>query len=283
MTAQPLQIGPYQIHTIVTSRFGLDGGAMFGSVPKAVWRRQLEADANNLVGLVARTLVVRGDGRTFLVDTGIGHRFPDEARARFDIDPGVDILGSLSRLDIEASEVSDVLLTHLHFDHAGGLFQGPMERPEPVFPRARILVQRSNWERGRDPGPKERASYRPEDVEPLARCDVKLLGGNEEVFPGIRVRATDGHTVGHQTVEIDDGSTYLIYTGDLVPTASHLRLAYTMGYDMSAETLVRDKQALLKSCMERDGILVFDHDPRTAACRLGENEKGFFIREKIDF
>lgn len=283
MSGQPLQIGPYQIHTIVTSRFGLDGGAMFGSVPKAVWRRQLEADGDNLVALVARALVVRGDGRTLLVDTGIGHRFPDELRERFDIDPGVDVLGALSPLGIDPSEVSDILLTHLHFDHAGGLFRGPVERPDPVFPRARILVQRSNWERARDPGPKERASYRPEDIEPLARCDVTLLDGDEEVLPGIRVRATDGHTAGHQTVEVDDGSTYLVYTGDLVPTASHLRLAYSMGYDMSAETVIRDKRALMKGCLERNGILVFDHDPRTAACRLGEDEKGFFIREKVVF
>jgi glyoxylase-like metal-dependent hydrolase (beta-lactamase superfamily II) len=281
MSQEALRIGPYQARTIVTSRFGLDGGAMYGSVPKALWQRETPADERNLISVVARALVLRGEGRTILVDTGTGHRFPETVRTRFDIDPGVDVAGALAQVGVEADDVTHVLLTHLHFDHCGGLFRGDEDRPEPAFKNARIMVQEANWERARDPGPKERASYRPEEVEPLGRCDLRLLHDNEEPLPGIRVRSSDGHTQGHQTVEVCGDETFLVFTGDLVPTASHLRLAFSAGFDMCAEWVIRDKKELLANCMARGGIVVFDHDPRTSGCRLGENEKGYFIREKI--
>lgn len=281
MPQQALQIGPYRVRSIVTSRFGLDGGAIFGSIPKMLWQREIPANEENLIPVVARSLVLQGDGRTVLVDTGTGHRFPDVIRARFDMDPGVDVAGALGRVGVGPDDVTHVILTHLHFDHCGGLFRGGGDRPEPVFGKAEILVQESNWERARDPGPKERASYRPEEVEPLARCDLRLLRDDEEPLPGIRVRSSDGHTQGHQTVEVADRETFLVFTGDLVPTASHLRLAFSAGFDMCAEWVIRDKKLLLAECLRRRGIVVFDHDPRTSGCRLGENEKGFFIREKV--
>lgn len=282
MPPVPLRVGPYEIRAAVTSRFGLDGGAMFGSVPRPLWARESAPDEGGRVALVARTLVIRGEGRTVLVDTGIGSRFPEKAREHFAIDPGVEIVSALRGIGVEPSDVTHVLLTHLHFDHAGGLFRGGIDRPEPVFPGAKILVQEANWERARRPGPKETASYRPEEIEPLSRCDLVLLGDEAEPLPGIRVRASDGHTRGHQTVEVFDGDRFLIYTGDLVPTVSHLRLAFSMGYDQWAERVIEDKERLMDDCLRRDGILVFDHDPRVSACRLGRNDKGFFIREKID-
>ncbi|MBD3334889.1 MAG: MBL fold metallo-hydrolase [Candidatus Eisenbacteria bacterium] len=277
-----VEIGPYHIQTLIGSRFGLDGGAMFGSVPRAVWTREIDPDAGNRIPLVARPLVVRGEGRLILVDTGCGHRFSPKAREQLAIDPGVDLGGALRAAGIEPREVTHVVLTHLHFDHSGGLFAGTEEEPQPLFPQAKILVQRENWERARDPGPKERASYRPQELQPLADCDLELLDGPGEPFPGIRVRVTDGHTRGHQTVEIEGGDAWLLYAGDLVPTVSHLRSAFTMGYDMRAEEVIRDKEELLEACRARDGILVFDHDPRLAACRVGRTAKGFHARRKFE-
>jgi glyoxylase-like metal-dependent hydrolase (beta-lactamase superfamily II) len=277
-----MEAGGYEVRTVVTSRFALDGGAMFGSVPKSVWSRKTAVDEANRIPLVSRTLVLRGRGRIVLVDTGIGRRFDDKGLRLFAIDPGVEIVRALRAAGIAPEEVTDVFLTHLHFDHAGGLFGGSRDQPVPNFPRAKIYIQRANWERAHAPGPKERASYRPEEIRALEESDLVLLEGESEPLPGIRVQAGDGHTRGHQVVWVGEGREAILYTGDLVPTVSHLHLAYTMGYDMCAERLLAEKEACLEACRRQGAVLVLDHDPGVPGGRLGRNEKGFFVQERMD-
>ncbi|MBU1700141.1 MAG: MBL fold metallo-hydrolase [Candidatus Eisenbacteria bacterium] len=279
----PVKIGPYEVRTVITSRFGLDGGAMFGSIPRGVWTKEITPDEDHRIPMVARTLVIQGEGMTILVDTGVGHRFSDVMKAHLNLDAEVQIGAELRKAGIEPEQVTHLFLTHLHFDHSGGLFRGSIEKPEPNFPHAKILIQRENYERASNPGPKERASYRALELEPLSKSDLVLLDGEAEPLPGIRVRVTHGHTRGHQSVEVFSKNDFLLYPGDLAPTISHLRLAFSMGFDMHAEDLVQDKERLLDLCLQRDGILVFDHDPRVPACRLGRTEKGFHAKKSYDF
>jgi glyoxylase-like metal-dependent hydrolase (beta-lactamase superfamily II) len=177
--------------------------------------------------------------------------------------------------------VTDVILTHHHFDHAGGFFRRDAEgRSRAVFPAARHFLQRANHELARDPGPRERASYFPENLEPLAAVRLELVDGDAEIIPGVRVVRSDGHTVGMQTVRIEGGGRVARYLADISPTTHHIRTPYTMGYDMCTRQLMEEKEALFAAAREEDAILLFEHDPQVAAGRIVE-EKGKVRIQKV--
>lgn len=270
-----MRLGPFEISTVVHGTFRLDGGAMFGTVPRTVWSKLSPPDEDNRILLAARSLVIRAGDGIVLVDVGMGDRWTDKLRRIYDVRPGPATAPGL-----DPAEVTDVVLTHLHFDHARGVFRarpGDESEVDLGYPAARVHVQASNYETARAPNARERASYMAEDVRFLERTRLILAAGAQEIYPGIRVHATNGHTRGHQWVEVRAEGRTVAFPSDIVPTSRHLPLPYLMGYDISAETLLVEKEALLRRAVEEDWILVFSHDPDIAAGRVGLDDKGRYV------
>jgi glyoxylase-like metal-dependent hydrolase (beta-lactamase superfamily II) len=269
-----MRFGSYDITTYTHGFFRLDGGAMFGTVPKAIWSKLSPPDDDNRILLAARSLVIRTGNRVILVDAGMGDRWTEKLRRIYDIRPAE---GGGPGFDPES--VTDVILSHLHFDHARGIFRARPEgegAAELRYPEARIHVQAANYETARSPNARERASYIAEDVKLLERTRLVLASGSEEIAPGIWVHGTNGHTRGHQWVEVRADGRSFAFPSDIVPTSRHLPLPYLMGYDISAETLLVEKDALLGRAVDEGWILAFSHDPDVAAGRIGRDEKGHY-------
>jgi glyoxylase-like metal-dependent hydrolase (beta-lactamase superfamily II) len=274
-----LDAGGYRVRALSAGVFRLDGGAMFGSVPKALWQARAPADAENRIELSTRVLYLESrDGRRrILIDLGNGEKFDEKSRQMFALEPrppadwGVPLDG-----------ITDVILTHLHFDHAGGISRKAADgRLELCFPRARVHLQRANWENARAPTERERASYLRENIEPLERADLRLLDGDGEVLPGIRALVFDGHTRGLQGLVIGDGPGAVAFPSDLIPTASHLHLPWIMGYDRCAETTLEEKRRFLERAAAERWVLVFEHDPRIAAASVQVDERGRYAIDRV--
>lgn len=275
-----IRLDAFLVRSYCHGFFRLDGGSMFGTVPKAIWAKLAPPDPDNRIRLAARSLVVEAGDRVVLVDAGPGDRWPEKLRRIYELEPLPP-----DRMALDPEKVTDVILSHLHFDHARGLFQaGPGNDGEPVlrFPNARVYVQAANYETARRPNIRERASYIAEDVKLLERTHLVLTSGSQEVLPGLWVHETHGHTRGHQWVELRTGGRSLAFPADMVPTACHLPLPYLMGYDMSAETLLTEKEAFLSRALAEDWIIAFAHDPDIEAGLLGKDDKGHYtLREAV--
>jgi glyoxylase-like metal-dependent hydrolase (beta-lactamase superfamily II) len=256
---------------------------MFGAVPKGIWERCEEVDLENRIGLVARVLYLRDEARRVLIDAGLGEKFGSREGGRFAISST-----PAAQLPFRWEDLTHVVLTHLHFDHAGGITArqaDPSSAPRfrVTAPRARIYLQKRNWELAQSPGPRERASYLPENVEPLRSSNLELLEAEAEALPGLIVHPSDGHTRGMQWVTLGRGRNALAFPADLVPTRSHLHLPFVMGYDMCVETLLREKEAFLRQAEEEGWIVVFAHDRIVPAARIGRGADGKFqVKEVIE-
>ena len=269
-----MRFGSFDISLYNHGYFRLDGGSMFGTVPKTIWSKLAPPDDDNRILLAARSLVVRTGNRVFIVDAGLGDRWTEKQRRIYDIRPGAD-----DAAGFDPGSVTDVVLTHLHFDHARGIFR---ERPgaegevDPRYPDATIHVQAANYENAKRPNARERASYIAEDVKLLGRLRLDLTSGSQEIYPGLWVHRGDGHTRGHQWIEIRTDGPSLAFPADIIPTSRHLPLPYLMGYDVSAEILLEEKDDLLNRAVAGGWILVFGHDPDVPAGRITRNEKGHY-------
>ena len=264
-----LALGPWTAHTLETGFLWLDGGAMFGSVPKALWSRTNPPDEKNRIRLAMRCLLIEGEGRRILVDDGVGDKLaPRFAEIyRVELEPHT-LERSLGLLGISVEDVTDVVLTHLHFDHAGGSTRRVGDRLVPRLPRARYHVQRRNWENAAAPNLRERASYLPENFEPLREAGVlTLVEGPQEPWPGIELFTADGHTRGQQLVRVSGGGATLYFVADLIPTASHVRIPFVMGYDVAAIETMEEKRALLARASEEGAWICLEHDPALALAR----------------
>lgn len=262
--------------------FRLDGGSMFGSVPKNLWAKRIPADSENCIRLATRCLVVRDEAarRVFLIDVGMGEKWSEKSRQIFAIDNL-----SPEAVGIEANEITDVLLTHLHFDHAGGIsrYKSGSQSLELVYPRARVTLQRENLENAKSPSVKERASYLAENYAPLEQAELVLVDGDVEVHPGIFVHQVNGHSRGQQWIEVRGGGKAIFYPTDLIPTHHHLPVPFHMGYDACAETVLKEKQLFLERARQERAIVVFEHDADLAACTVKLDERGHYaVDERID-
>jgi len=271
-----MNIGGYDITAISGGNFGLDGGAMFGIIPKPLWEKQVRADDRNRIDLTARVLLVRGHGRNILVDTGLGNKWSGKHRDIYKIDPAsLQIQKALADLGLDPGDITDVILTHLHFDHAGGATREENGELIPAFPNATYYIQRKNWEWANNPSPKDAGSYRKENFVPLQNHGVlEFVEGEEEIFPRIRLFLSDGHTRAQQLPLIRDGEETLFYSGDLIPTAVHLPLPWVMGYDNFPLKTIEEKEHILNQAADEHWILFLEHDPGTAALTVRRTEKG---------
>jgi glyoxylase-like metal-dependent hydrolase (beta-lactamase superfamily II) len=272
-----LTLGGWTIHTIETGFLGLDGGSMFGSVPKPLWSRLQPPDERNRIRLAMRCLLLEGHGRRVLVDDGIGDKFPPKLADIYAIDTREHSLeSSLAACGIGVSDVTDVLLTHLHFDHAGGSTKREGERLVPRLPRARYYVQRRNLENARQPNPRERASYLPENFEPLVDAGVlELWDGPFTPWPGVEVFLADGHTRGQQLVRVSGPEGVLYFATDMIPTSSHVRIPFVMGYDVAAIETMKEKRELLERATSENAWVCLEHDPLVALARPARDGDDF--------
>lgn len=252
--------------------FKLDGGAMFGSVPKNIWNKLISADEQNRILLALGSLIIETKDRKFLIDVGMGDKWSEKQIGIYDIknSPRNKILDS----------VTDVILTHLHFDHAGGISKHNKEgKLEAAFPGAKVHIQRANLENAGKPNRKEKASYLLENVSALDFYDLNVVDGDVEIFPGITVHKIDGHTVGQQWIEIvinDNAKPYkkIFFTTDLIPTHHHAHPGFSMAYDMQALKILEEKEQVLKRGLKEDAIIVFQHDLQSPFGKVEVTEKG---------
>ncbi|NOX89003.1 MAG: MBL fold metallo-hydrolase [Calditrichaeota bacterium] len=278
-----MQIGSYEVFTVQTGFVSLDGGAMFGVVPKTLWSRTNPADEFNRIQLALRTLIVKSSDRLIIVDAGVGTKMNEKLRKIYNTDHSEHNLEQgLARHGITFDQVTDVIITHLHFDHVGGATFIDNGELKPTFPNAKYYVQGEQWYWATNPSEKDRASFMPENFMPLKEAGQLVeLDGPKELLPGVEVLVMYGHTQGMQLPKISDGKTTLLYCADLIPTASHIPLPYIMAYDNNPLITLQEKKRLLPRAVEENWILVFEHDPFRAAGRAVQTEKGFRLGEEI--
>lgn len=271
-----MTIGQYTLDAVETGRFALDGGAMFGVVPKPLWSRTNPPDDRNRITLAARSLLLRDGRRTILIDNGNGPKFTEKLRDIYRLEDGdSNLAASLGALGVKFTDVTDVILTHLHFDHAGGSTVIENGRAVPAFPNARYHVQAAHWAQAMNPTPRDRASFFPDDYLPLRDAGVlEFTDGEGEIFPGIRVVVTNGHTTAQQLPLISDGRTTLLFSCDLFPTTAHLPLPYVMAYDLRPLVTLEEKRTVLERAADERWVLFFEHDPGTVACTVARGPKG---------
>lgn len=274
-----LAIGGWQIDPVDTGRFWLDGGAMFGVVPWTMWSKLNPPDAKNRIELGMRAMLLRGHGRTVLVDCGAGEKWSAKLAEIYGMTPaGSAVERGLAALGVKTADVTDLVLTHLHFDHAGGLSRlGPDGALELVFPQALHWIQRTNLDWARKPHEREKASYLEEHVGPLGEAPgLRAISGSEPIYPGLSFVCCDGHTFGQQLPLVTGPEGTLFYCADLIPTFSHLPVPWVMGYDLNALLSMREKRGVLERAAKEGWIVFSEHDPGTAAARVTLDDKGRF-------
>ncbi len=266
-----MRLGTFQVNAVETGRFRLDGGAMFGVVPKVLWEKTNPADEKNRITMALRSLLIRGEGRTILVDCGAGTKWSDKLIDIYAIDHSqYDIDTSLAALGIHRDQVTDVVLTHLHFDHVGGATRYNEQREVVLsFPNATYYVQEENLSHAHAPSEKDRASFIDSTIAPLQQSGrIKSLKGDSEIVPGVKILVNHGHTPGQNLVTVTGDNKTVLFCGDTIPTASHIPVPYVMGFDLYPMTTIQEKKKLLQKAVEEDWILCFAHDPVTAACTV---------------
>ncbi len=273
------KIGSYSLYSIETGRFGLDGGAMFGIVPKPLWSRRTSADDRNRIPLNMRCLLLEGQGRVILVDNGLGEKYDDKFAQIYAIDETYPTLrDSLQRAGFSEEDVTDVVLTHLHFDHCGGSTRRTPKGYELVFTNARYHVQRAHWDWALDPNLREQASFLHENIGPLGESgQLSLLDGRMELFPGIELILVNGHTESQQLVKVMDEETTLLYVADLLPTTAHIRLPWIMAYDVRPLVTLEEKARLLREAADGGWHFFFEHDPEIAVATAQDSERGIDV------
>ncbi len=289
MGGHTMIFGNFELNALDTSLFALDGGAMFGVVPKPLWSKAYHrGDELNRIPVAARPLLVRprsGDhGRCILIDTGNGALFDDKTAGIYCIDQSKSsVLPALERLGLNAGDITDVILTHLHFDHAGGTVTRQSGKLLPAFPNARYHVQKEHAIYARRTSEKDRASFNPDSFLPLfSEGLVELTDGAARLFEGISVVPANGHTVAMQVVKIESEGRSLIFCADLVPTSTHLHLPYVMSYDNFPLTTIEEKKRLLNDAVRDKSILYFEHDAFMCAATIEPGPKGYRVKEKIE-
>ncbi len=278
-----VQLGDFRLDVVSDGTFRLDGGAMFGVVPRVLWERVYPPDERNRIRLGLNCLLVRTGRETVLVDTGIGQKWSDRELDMFGIEHETTVADSLAELGLSPNDVDVVVCTHLHFDHAGGNTRpGADGAPEPTFPRARYVVQAGELMTARAPHERERASYLPANWEPLvASGQLETVEGEVEIVPGIRAFPVRGHNDYTQLVEVESGGERAVYFADIIPTTRHLRPAWVMGYDLYPVELLERKKELLSRAIDEQWVCVFEHDHEMPLARITRDERGTPVAEPV--
>ena len=264
------QLGDLELISLCDGFFGLDGGSMFGVVPRVLWATKAPPDERNRILLATRPLLVRGV-RTMLIDAGLGNKPDEKFREMFAFDRARNIEHALAEAGVALEDVDIVLATHLHWDHAGGFTtKDASGRVKPTFPRARYVVRRGEWEAATHPHERNRASYQPLDFLPLAEAGVlELVDADQTIMPGVKVQRTGGHTADHQVIWMQSGGKRAVYAADLLPTVAHAPDPWVLGFDLYPVDSLAAKKALKKDAGS-ETLIFLPHDPAVAAGHLVE-------------
>jgi glyoxylase-like metal-dependent hydrolase (beta-lactamase superfamily II) len=275
-----LQLDTLEVHHLCASRFRLDGGTMFGVVPRPLWEKVSPPDERNRVALACNCLLVRQDRDLTLIDTGCGSAWTAREQEIFAFDPAHTLPQALAAAGFTPDQVTRVILTHLHFDHAGGALHLEEGELRPLFPHATYLVQRGEWQAALQGLSIMKSSYRPEALRPLEQSgQLRLLEGDTDLDGQLSTFVTGGHTAHHQGVWVRAGGHTLVYPGELLPTRAHLRLHWNMAYDMFPyQTLTRKKTFLAQALAQR-WIIAWNHDPHLSWSRLSGAEDHLHLDE----
>lgn len=275
-----------RLHSLEGNTQRLDGGAMFGNAPRALWERWITPDAKHRIPLACRAMLLEDGPRRILFETGIGAFFAPEMRERFGVvETEHVLLRELARLSLRHEDIDVVVLSHLHFDHAGGLLSAyaPGVAPELLFPNARFVVSRRAWDRANAPHARDRASYIPE-LQPLlaasGRLEIVEGGTSQALGAEIRLHQSDGHTPGLLLAEIPSARGPIVFGGDLIPGTAWVHLPITMGYDRYPELLIDEKKALLSDLVDRGGHVFFTHDSEVAMARIVRTPEGRYVADE---
>lgn len=263
MTPDKLKLGDFEIFGLRDGFFYLDGGAMFGIVPKVLWEKKCPADIKNRIKLALNSLLVKTPEALVLVETGIGAKFDQKFQDIYGVEGKPGLLTSLLRRGFRPEDIDIVINTHLHFDHCGGnTSQNKEGEIVPTFSRARYIIQKGEWESALQPNERDKSSYLPENFLPLEKHGLlELVNGDQLVVPGVKVVLAPGHTSRHQCVKVQSRGQALLYLGDLVPTSAHIGLPYIMSYDLYPLVTIETRKRYYEQALAENWILAFVHDP----------------------
>jgi len=267
-----MKIGDYEILMADDGTFKLDGGAMFGVVPKTIWQKFFKPDDQNRIELSTNTLIIRYKKFTALVDLGMGDKFDEKQLAIYDIKREKNLIQNLEGMGIHRDEVTHVIITHGHLDHTGWATMRVKNSIIPTFPNAKYYFQEDTYEEIKFPNEKTRPNYNYLNFENLDD-QLEIIRGDEEIFPGLELMKTGGHTKGHQVPILRAGNRTVIYFGDLLPTASHIKPAYIMAYDLYPMDTFYKKKELLEKANEEQWIITLEHEPVKKVVKLLDVDK----------
>lgn len=278
-----MKLGAFEIYPVTDGRFRLDGGAMFGVVPKTLWQKCCPADELNRIPLSLTCLLIKAQGKHVLVDTGLGDKEDEKFYSMFAVERTPTLQQSLKHLGLSRDDIHLVVNTHLHFDHAGGNTAADgSSAVTPAFPKATYYVQQGEYEDAIQANERTRASYRRDNFTPVADANQwAFLQGDTELLPGVTAVVTTGHTRCHQSVKLESEGRVAFFLGDLIPTVSHLPLPYIMGYDLNPVQTLDSKRRVLDRACEEQWLLIFEHDPLVQAGYVSKNVDGKYVLQEV--
>ena len=272
-----------KLFSINAGYFKLDGGAMFGVVPKSIWNKINPADENNMCSWALRCLLIEDEGRLILVDTGMGNKQDEKFFGHYYMYGNDTLEKSLTKYGFTKEDITDVLLTHLHFDHCGGAIEKENDTLVPAFKNATYWSNARHWKWAVEPNDREKASYLKENILPIQQSGkLKFIEEHPNDFPAnIMIRQVFGHTEAMMLPQINYRGKTIMYMADLLPSAGHIPLPYVMAYDMFPLTTLNEKKSFLTEAQQNDYVLFFEHDPTIECCTLQMTEKGIRMKESF--